>query len=228
MHFSKFFSFVTLLMVTMGVASAQQSQGNSVTVTSDDDDTPYELASQFSRFEIGESAMLLTDHSGCDFGIRAEILHAWRLNNAKAPFYFHLGIELNYNSSTEIDNSDGDKRKSEENFLNFAIPANLSLNIPLSRRCCLELLTGLNFRLNVVGTFKVDSNKINFLNEDYANHYQTGANFGVGVNFRRSSILYRFTKDFNDYFKSDLVNDYGDYLGSNRLMYHSISWGMTF
>ena len=94
--------------------------------------------------------------------------------------------------------------------------------------CCSSCARQFGIFFRCYLTSKMESTKINFLSDGFANRFQTGVNFGIGVNIRRCSILYRFTEDFNDYFKSDVETVDGGRFGSNRLMYHSISWGMSF
>ena len=228
MYFSKFVSIVTLLMVAMGVASAQQLKDGSVIVSSDGEEVEnYELASQFSRFEVGESVMLVSGLSKVhEFGMRVGILRAWKLTDTKAPVYLHLGAELNYNSTSDTYKFDEEDENTEEHMMNFAFPVNLALNIPLNGRCCMELLSGLNLRFNVLGTTKVGSNKVNYLSDGYANRFSPGANFGFGFNIHRFSVLYRYTMDFNDYFKDDVTDTDGNSFDS-RFRFHALSFGIT-
>ena len=225
MYFSKFFSIVTLLMVTMSVASAQQFKRNSATVSSD-----VEMVPEFSRFELGESVMLFKGLPKVhEFGWRASILHAWRMNEAKAPLYFHIGLEMHYNFAFNDEvNSYGETVDSEDKFLSVSIPLNLSENIRLSDHCCMELLTGLNIRINAIGFTQYSNQKVNYMSNGLAHRFLTGVNFGLGFNFGRNCVLYRHTMDCRDYFTSEVTRNGGEQFDGARLRHHSISWGIMF
>ncbi len=144
----------------------------------------------------------------------AEISYIKGLNiTTRLPLFLELGGQLVVTHSNEKNNGKTEKYT----FANIAIPVNLAYKLAFENSSNFSILpyVGPNFKLNIIGRYKKDDNKISFFDKDDVEHkahrIQIGLNLGIGVNIASHLYVgYRFQPDFTKYIE-DGDNEYKTY-----------------
>lgn len=226
-----FFLMVTCLVAT--TASAQfvnSGGGNSRSTASSGNFFGQMSTDDYNRFYVGYNPTKIKwdeseyeDIFPMSSSLSVGYLHASSLSS-QLPLFLEYGTNFQYS----FGNSYEDEYETElsMNMYSLNIPVNLALKLQFND-CALTPYLGLNFRVNVAGSYKLsvedEEESMNIFSksdmEDWwetdemtAKRFQAGLNFGVGFNYKNLYLgvghISDFSKIFN-YSDADFVGKLG-------------------
>ena len=138
------------------------------------------------------------DEGVSDQGFNAGVLFGYNITKQAVPLFLQFGGELIYEGTTEDE--------VEERLACLAAPVNLSYKLG-HRKFNVEPYIGVNFRLNLHGKAKGDTEKTKmdidyFDSEVKARRFQFGANLGLNFNILNFTAGVRVNSDFTEYAKN--------------------------
>ncbi|MCQ2228147.1 MAG: PorT family protein [Bacteroidales bacterium] len=192
----------------------------------------------YSRFELSfVSQMQKTSASGFDItaeespkGFAIGFIHGFKLN---APLlFFETGANATFTHLRDTQGDGIDYAETTGNYINVAIPANLSIKLQFTNRLQVIPFAGANLKFNLLAKEQVDAigynEDINFFDNDYgydSNRFQFGLNIGAGVNlFKRLYVGYKFQPDLVKFTTLEV----GDVDIDSKTSNHYITVGLNF
>lgn len=111
--------------------------------------------------------------------------------SSSTPLFVEAGAALEYRSDKEGDAS--------INMMSVNIPVNLVYKYNITDDIAIKPLVGIDLRLNVLGNYKEDGEKISIFKDDFLDYgrFQAGWHLGCGFTYSQFELGITYGQDFN-------------------------------
>ncbi len=198
----RLFTTAIMLVATTTMYAQFVNSGNGGNATSSNVNTD-----NYSRFEVSFASTTMEDVDDPFVGVSAGLLWGKSISESM-PVFIEYGANLTWTARTFDYDSYYYDEEEKFNFLNVAIPINLAYKFTLPSNSDVSIVpfVGVNFKVGIIAkgkeTYDGEDETYDLYDKDEgwdANRFQVGMNVGIGLNFNKYYIGYKFQPDFTEF-----------------------------